>query len=134
MGLTNADVPAEYGGSEMDKVSSAIIADFMAKYGSFMVSMGAHSGIGTLPIVFFGTEAQKKKYLPSWPRPRSIGAYALSEGTSGSDAMNSRTRAVLSSDGKHYVLNGEKMWITNAHFADLFTVSPKLTARSSLLF
>ncbi len=64
MGLTNADIPAEYGGSDMDKVSSAIIADFMAKYGSFMVSMGAHSGIGTLPIVFFGTEAQKKKYLP----------------------------------------------------------------------
>ncbi len=96
MGLTNADIPAEYGGSDMDKVSSAIIADYMARYGSFMVSMGAHSGIGTLPIVFFGTEAQKKQYLPRLATGEMIGAYALSESTSGSDAMNSRTRAVLS--------------------------------------
>src|ERR1039457_1308565 len=118
MGLTNADVPAEYGGSDMDKTSCAIIADYMSKYGSFMVSMGAHSGIGTLPIVFFGTEAQKKKYLPKLATGEIIGAYALSESTSGSDAMNSRTRAVLSPDGKHYLLTGEKMWITNAHFAD----------------
>ena len=86
MGLTNADIPAEYGGSDMDKVSSAIISDFMAKYGSFMVTMGGHSGIGTLPIVFFGTEEQKKKYLPKLATAEIIGAYALSESTSGSDA------------------------------------------------
>src|SRR5579863_8947281 len=113
MGLTNADIPAEYGGSEMDKVSSAIIADFMAKYGSFVVSMGGHAGIGTLPIVFFGNEEQKKKYLPKLASAEMIGAYALSESTSGSDALNCRTKAVLSPDGKHYILNGEKMWITN---------------------
>ena len=134
MGLTNADIPAEYGGSEMDKVSSAIIADFMAKSGSFMVSMGAHSGIGTLPIVFFGTEAQKKKYLPKLATAEMIGAYALSESTSGSDALNSRTRAVLSPDGKHYVLNGEKMWITNAHFADLFTIFAKIDGEKFTAF
>src|SRR5271166_123485 len=134
MGLTNADVPAEYGGSDMDKVSSAIIADYMARSGSFMVSMGAHSGIGTLPIVFFGTEAQKKKYLPRLATGEIIGAYALSESTSGSDAMNSRTRAVLSPDGKHYVLNGEKMWITNAHFADLFTIFAKIDGEKFTAF
>jgi butyryl-CoA dehydrogenase len=125
-GLTNADIPAEYGGADMDKVSSAIISDFMSKYGSFMVTLGAHSGIGTLPIVFFGTEEQKKKYLPKLATAEIVGAYALSESTSGSDAMNARTRAVLSPDGKHYILNGEKMWITNAHFADLFTVFAKI--------
>jgi len=134
MGLTNADIPAEYGGSDMDKTSSAIIADFMAKYGSFMVSMGGHSGIGTLPLVFFGTEEQKKKYLPKLATAEIVGAYALSESTSGSDAMNTRTRAVLSSDGKHYVLNGEKMWITNAHFADLFTVFAKVDGEKFTAF
>jgi len=126
MGLTNADVPAEYGGSEMDKVSSAIIADRMAKCGSFVVSMGAHAGIGTLPLVFFGTEEQKKKYLPKLASAEMIGAYALSESSSGSDALNTRTHAVLSPDGEHYILNGEKMWITNARFADLFTVFAKV--------
>ena len=134
MGLTNADVPAEYGGSEMDKVSSAIIAEYMAKCGSFVVSMGGHAGIGTLPIVFFGTEEQKKKYLPKLASAEMIGAYALSEGTSGSDALNSRTKAVLSPDGKHYILNGEKMWITNAHFADLFTVFAKVDGEKFTAF
>ncbi len=134
MGLTNADIPAEYGGSDMDKVSSAIISDFMSKYGSFMVSLGGHSGIGTLPIVFFGTEEQKKKYLPKLATAEIVGAYALSESTSGSDAMNSRTRAVLSPDGKHYILNGEKMWITNAHFADLFTVFAKVDGEKFTAF
>src|SRR6516165_2408577 len=133
-GLTNADIPAEYGGSDMDKVSSAIISDFMSKYGSFMVTLGAHSGIGTLPIVFFGTEAQKKKYLPKLATAEIVGAYALSESTSGSDAMNARTRAVLSADGKHYILNGEKMWITNAHFADLFTIFAKIDGEKFTAF
>ena len=99
-GLTNADVPAEYGGSEMDKVSSALIADHIAKCGSFSVTYGAHSGIGTLPIVYFGTEEQKKKYLPRLASGEIIGAYALSESSSGSDAMNPRTKAVLSADKK----------------------------------
>ncbi|HUI85482.1 MAG TPA: acyl-CoA dehydrogenase family protein [Candidatus Binatia bacterium] len=134
MGLTNADVPGEYGGADMDKVSSAIIADRMAKCGSFVVSMGGHAGIGTLPIVFFGTEEQKKKYLPKLASAEMIGAYALSEGTSGSDALNCRTRAVLSPDGKHYILNGEKMWITNAHFADLFTVFAKVDGEKFTAF
>ena len=133
-GLTNADIPAEYGGADMDKVSSAIISDFMSKYGSFMVTLGAHSGIGTLPIVFFGTEEQKKKYLPKLATAEIVGAYALSESTSGSDAMNARTRAVLSPDGKHYILNGEKMWITNAHFADLFTVFAKIDGEKFTAF
>jgi len=134
MGLTNADVPTDYGGSEMDKISSAIIADQMAKCGSFVVSMGAHAGIGTLPLVFFGTEEQKKKYLPKLAAAEMIGAYALSESTSGSDALNSRTRAVLSPDGKHYILNGEKMWITNAHFADLFTIFAKVDGEKFTAF
>ena len=134
MGLTNADVPAEYGGSDMDKVSSAIISEHMAKVGSFVVSMGGHAGIGTLPIVFFGTEEQKKKYLPKLASAEMIGAYALSESTSGSDALNCRTKAVLSPDGKHYILNGEKMWITNAHFADLFTVFAKVDGEKFTAF
>jgi alkylation response protein AidB-like acyl-CoA dehydrogenase len=134
MGLTNADISAEYGGSEMDKVSSAIISDFMSKYGSFMVTLGAHSGIGTLPLVFFGTEEQKKKYLPRLATAEIVGAYALSESTSGSDAMNARTRAILSPDGKHYILNGEKMWITNAHFADLFTIFAKIDGEKFTAF
>jgi alkylation response protein AidB-like acyl-CoA dehydrogenase len=134
MGLTNVDVPAEYGGSEMDKISSAVIADNIAKCGSFVVSMGAHAGIGTLPLVFFGNEEQKKKYLPRLASAELIGAYALSEATSGSDAQNSRTRAVLSPDGKHYILNGEKMWITNAHFADFFTIFATLDGKKLTAF
>src|SRR3974390_914233 len=134
MGLTNVDVPAEYGGSEMDKISSAIIADNIAKCGSFVVSMGAHAGIGTLPLVFFGTEEQKKKYLPRLASAEIIGAYALSESTSGSDALNSPVRAAPSPDGKHHILNGEKMWITNAHFADLFTVFAKVDGQKFTAF
>jgi alkylation response protein AidB-like acyl-CoA dehydrogenase len=133
-GLTNADVPAEYGGSEMDKVSSALIADHIAKSGSFSVSFGAHSGIGTLPIVYFGTEAQKKKYLPKLASGEMIGAYALSESTSGSDAMNPRTKATLAKDGKHYLLNGEKMWITNANFADVYIVFAKVDGEKFTAF
>jgi alkylation response protein AidB-like acyl-CoA dehydrogenase len=110
----------------MDKVTAAIIADHIAKYAGFATTWGAHSGIGMLPIVYFGTEEQKKKYLPRLAAGEIVGAYALSEATSGSDALNCRARAVLSPDGKHYILNGEKMWITNAGFADLFTVFAKI--------
>ena len=126
LGLSGVEIPEAYGGLEMDKVTAAIIADHIAKYAGFATTWGAHSGIGLLPIVYFGTEEQKKKYLPRLAAGEIVGAYALSEATSGSDALNCRARAVLSPDGKHYVLNGEKMWITNAGFADLFTVFAKI--------
>jgi butyryl-CoA dehydrogenase len=134
LGLTSVDVPEEYGGVEMDKVTSAIIADRIAKSGSFSVSFGGHVGIGTLPIVYFGTEEQKKKYLPRLASGELVGAYALSESSSGSDALNCRAKAVLSPDGKHYVLNGEKMWITNAHFADLFILFAKVDGEKFTAF
>lgn len=126
LGLMAVDVPEAYGGLAMDKVTSAIIADRMSVLASFSVAFSAHVGIGTLPIVWYGTDAQKEKYLPRLSSGEWIAAYALSEASSGSDAMNVRTRAVLSDDGKHYILNGEKMWITNAGFADLFTVFAKI--------
>ncbi|HEX3436430.1 MAG TPA: acyl-CoA dehydrogenase family protein [Pseudacidobacterium sp.] len=126
LGLMAVDVPEEYGGLAMDKVTSAIIADRMSMVASFSVAFSAHVGIGTLPIVWYGTDAQKEKYLPKLASGEWIAAYALSEASSGSDAMNIRTRAVLSDDGKHYIMNGEKMWITNAGFADLFTVFAKI--------
>src|SRR5579863_3797998 len=126
LGLSGVDVPEQYGGMEMDKVTSAIIADRIAKYGGFSTTWGAHTCIGTLPIVYFGTEEQKKKYLPGLASGQTIGAYALSESSSGSDALNCRTQAKLSADGKYYLLNGEKMWITNAGFADLFIVFAKV--------
>jgi alkylation response protein AidB-like acyl-CoA dehydrogenase len=126
LGLSGVEIPEAYGGLEMDKVTAAIIADHIAKYAGFATTWGAHSGIGLLPIVYFGTEEQKKKYLPKLATGETVGAYALSEATSGSDALNCRARAVLSPDGKHYILNGEKMWITNAGFADLFTVFAKI--------
>ena len=134
LGLTNVDIPEEYGGAEMDKVSSAIIADHIAKQGSFAVTFSAHVGIGTLPIVWFGTDEQKKKYLPKLASGEWVGAYALSESSSGSDAMNARAKAVLSADGKHYVLNGEKMWITNAGFADLFVIFAKVDGEKFTAF
>jgi butyryl-CoA dehydrogenase len=126
LGLSGAEIPEAYGGLEMDKVTAAVIADHIAKYAGFATTWGGHSGIGTLPIVYFGTEEQKKKYLPKLAAGEIVGAYALSESSSGSDAMNCRARAELSKDGKHYILNGEKMWITNAGFADLFTVFAKV--------
>ena len=126
LGLMSVDVPEAYGGLELDKVTSAIIAEAMSQLASFSVAFSAHVGIGTLPLIWYGTEAQKQKYLPKLATGEWIAAYALSESSSGSDAMNSRTRAVLSADGQHYILNGEKMWITNSGFADLFTVFAKI--------
>ncbi len=126
LGLSAVEIPEAYGGLEMDKVTAAVIADHIAKYAGFATTWGGHSGIGTLPIVYFGTEEQKKKYLPKLASGETVGAYALSEASSGSDALNCRARATLSPDGKHYILNGEKMWITNAGFADLFTVFAKI--------
>jgi alkylation response protein AidB-like acyl-CoA dehydrogenase len=132
LGLTGVEIPEAYGGLEMDKVTAAVIADHIAQYAGFATTWGAHSGIGLLPIVYFGTEEQKKKYLPRLASGEIVGAYALSESTSGSDAMHCRTRATLSADGKHYTLNGEKMWITNAGFADLFTVFAKVDGHDKL--
>jgi butyryl-CoA dehydrogenase len=126
LGLMGADVPEAYGGMEMDKVTSAVIAEAISKLGSFSVAFSAHVGIGTLPIVWYGTAEQKQRYLPKLATGEWIAAYALSESSSGSDALNCRARAVLSPDGKHWVLNGEKMWISNSGFADLFTVFAKV--------
>src|SRR5580765_3059847 len=134
LGLSSVEIPEAYGGLEMDKVTAAVIADHIAKYAGFATTWGGHTGIGTLPIVYFGTEAQKKKYLPRLASGEIVGAYALSESTSGSDALNCRTRATLSPDGKYYVLNGEKMWITNAGFADLFTVFAKIDGEKFTAF
>ena len=126
LGLMGVDVPEEYGGLEMGKVTSAVIAESISKLASFSVAFSAHVGIGTLPIVWYGTESQKKKYLPKLATGEWIAAYALSESSSGSDALNCRARAVLSADGKEWILNGEKMWITNAGMADVFTVFAKV--------
>jgi len=134
LGLASVDIPEAYGGLEMDKITSALIAEFTGQLGSFSVALGAHTGIGTLPIVWYGTEAQKRRYLPKLATAEWIGAYALSESSSASDAMNCRTRAVLSADGKHYILNGEKMWITNSGFADLFTVFAKVDGEKFTAF
>jgi len=126
LGLLGVSVPEEYGGLDMDKVTSAVIAESISKLASFSVAFSAHVGIGTLPIVWYGTPAQKQKYLPKLTTAEWVAAYALSESSSGSDALNCRTRAVLSEDGKHWVLNGEKMWISNSGFADIFTVFAKV--------
>src|SRR5439155_1497268 len=134
IGIATVDVPEEYGGAEMDKISSAIIADRIAVCGSFSTSFGGHAGIGTLPIVYFGNEQQKKKYLPKLTSGEWIGAYALSESTSGSDALNARCKATLAPDGKQYLLNGEKMWITNAGFADLYVVFAKIDGEKFTAF
>jgi len=134
LGLSGVEIPEAYGGLEMDKVTAAVIADRIAKYAGFATTWGGHTGIGTLPIVYFGTEEQKKKYLPRLAAGEIVGAYALSEASSGSDALNCRARAALSPDGKHYILNGEKMWITNAGFADLFTVFAKVDGEKFTAF
>jgi alkylation response protein AidB-like acyl-CoA dehydrogenase len=134
LGLSAVEIPEAYGGLEMDKVTAAVIADRVAKYAGFATTWGAHTGIGTLPLVYFGTEAQKKKYLPRLGAGEIVGAYALSEASSGSDALNCRARATLSPDGRHYILNGEKMWITNAGFADLFTVFAKIDGEKFTAF
>jgi butyryl-CoA dehydrogenase len=134
LGLSSVEIPEAYGGLEMDKVTAAVIADHIAKYAGFATTWGGHTGIGTLPIVYFGTEQQKQKYLPRLAAGEIVGAYALSEASSGSDALNCRARAELSADKKHYILNGEKMWITNAGFADLFTVFAKIDGEKFTAF
>jgi len=126
LGFTAMDIPEEYGGLGMDKTTSTLITDHMSVLASFSTAYGAHVGIGTLPLVWYGTEEQKKRCLPKLASGEWIGAYALSEATSGSDAMNIRARATLSADGATYTLNGEKMWITNGGTAGLYTVFAKI--------
>jgi alkylation response protein AidB-like acyl-CoA dehydrogenase len=126
LGFTAIDIPEEYGGMGMDKITSTIVADHLSALASFCTAFGAHTGIGTLPLVWYGTEEQKQRYLPKLATCEWIAAYGLSEASSGSDAMNIRTRATLSADGAHYILNGEKHWITNAGTASLYTVFAKI--------
>ncbi|MDR6882348.1 acyl-CoA dehydrogenase family protein [Bacillus sp. 3255] len=134
LGLLGADVPELYGGLGLDKISSTIISENLAKASSFALSIGAHVGIGTLPIVFFGTQEQKKKYLPDLATGAKIAAYCLTEPTSGSDALGAKTTARLSEDGRHYVLNGSKLYITNAGFADIFIVYAKINGTDFTAF
>jgi butyryl-CoA dehydrogenase len=126
LGFTSVDIPEEYGGMGMDKTTSTVVTDNISVLASFSTAFGGQIGIGTLPLVWYGTEEQKRKYLPRIASGEWAVAYALSESSSGSDAMNIRTRATLSEDGSHYLLNGEKMWITNGGFADLYTVFAKI--------
>ena len=134
LGLMAVDVPEEYGGLAMDKVTSALVAECNSQLGSFSVAFSAHTGIAMLPLIWYGTAEQKQRYLEKLATAEWMGAYALSEASSGSDAMNIRTRAVLSHDGSHYLLNGEKMWISNAGFADLFTVFAKVDGEKFTAF
>lgn len=134
LGLMSVDVPEEYGGLEMDKVTSALITDKISVSGSFSVTFSAHVGIGMLPLIWYGTQVQKEKYLAKLMTGEWIASYALSEASAGSDAMNIRTRAKLSADGTHYILNGEKMWISNAGMASLFTVFAKIDGEKFTAF
>jgi len=126
IGLLGGAIPEEYGGSGLDKISATVLAEKLAGYASFAVSHGGHAGIGTIPIVYFGTEAQKKKYLPKIASGELLSCYCLSEPQAGSDSLAARTRAVLSPDGKNWILNGQKMWITNGGFADVYVVFAKV--------
>ncbi len=126
IGLLGGAIPEAYGGSGLDKISATVLAEKLSGYASFAVSHGGHAGIGTIPIVYFGTEAQKQKYLPKIASGELLSCYCLSEPQAGSDALAARTRAVLSPDGKNWILNGQKMWITNGGFADLYIVFAKI--------
>ncbi|RIU94604.1 acyl-CoA dehydrogenase family protein [Oceanobacillus picturae] len=126
LGLLGADVPEAYGGLALDKISSSLITEKFSRAGGFSVTHGAHVGIGSLPIVFFGNEEQKEKYLPKLATGELLAAYALTEPSSGSDALGAKTTAKLNEAGTHYILNGEKQWITNSAFADVFVVYAKI--------
>jgi alkylation response protein AidB-like acyl-CoA dehydrogenase len=134
LGLLSGGIPEQYGGAGLDKVATTVLTEKLSIYGGFAVTHGAHSGIGTLPIVYFGTEEQKKKYLPKLATGEWIGAYCLSEPQAGSDAQNSLTRAELNKEGTHYILNGQKMWITNGGFADVYVVFAKVDGEKFTAF
>jgi alkylation response protein AidB-like acyl-CoA dehydrogenase len=126
LGLLGISVPEKFGGMEMDLPSVMVVAEVMGRDASYAGWHSAHTGIGSLPILFFGTEQQKEKYLPRLVSGELLAAYALTEPLAGSDALAARTRADLSADGKHYILNGHKMWITNGGAADVFIVFAKV--------
>ncbi len=126
LGLLGGAIPEQYGGAALDKVSATVLSEKVAAYASFAVSHGGHAGIGTIPLVYFGTEEQKQRFLPKIATGEKLACYCLSEPQAGSDALAARTRAVLSPDGKSWILNGQKMWITNGGFADIFTVFAKV--------
>ena len=132
--LLRLEIPEAYGGLGLSKISAAYVGEQIAVSPSFAGSIGSHTSIGTLPTVYFGNEAQKAKYLPRLASGEMVGAYALTEPQSGSDALAAKTSAVLSPDGRHYLLNGQKMWITNGGFADLFTVFAKVDGEKFTAF
>ncbi len=134
LGLTAVVIPEKFGGMEMDLTSMMVVAESLARDGSYAGWHGAHTGIGTLPLLLFGTEEQKQKYLPKLASAEMIAAYCLSEPQAGSDALAARTRAGLSPDGSHYILNGQKMWITNGGYADLYTVFAKVDGEKFTAF
>ena len=134
LGLLAVRVPEKYGGLEMDMVTAQVVSENLGGYASFSTTFGAHTHIGTLPLVYFGTEEQKQRYLPRLIDAEWLAAYCLSEPQAGSDALAVRTRAALSPDGKHYVLNGEKMWISNGGWADLYTVFAKVDGNKFTAF
>ncbi len=134
LGLLGGGVPEAYGGGGLDKVATTLLTEKISVYGGFATTFGAQTGIGTLPIVYFGTEEQKKKYLPKIASGEWISAYCLSEPQAGSDAQNLLTRAELSPDGKNWVLNGQKMWITNGGFADVFIIFAKVNGEKLSAF
>jgi alkylation response protein AidB-like acyl-CoA dehydrogenase len=134
LGLTAVVIPEKFGGMEMDLTSMMVVAEQVARNGSYSAWHGAHTGIGTLPLLLFGTDAQKAQYLPKLASAEMIAAYCLSEPQAGSDALAAKTRADLSPDGKHYILNGQKMWITNGGFADLYTIFAKVDGEKFTAF
>ncbi|GIN97100.1 putative acyl-CoA dehydrogenase [Siminovitchia terrae] len=134
LGLIGADIPEEDGGLDLGKVSGAIIGEKMALGRSFSITFGGQTGIGALPIAYFGSRAQKEKYLPDLLSGSKIAAYALTEPSAGTDALGLKTTAVLADDGKHYILNGEKQWITNSAFADVFIVYAKVDSKQITAF
>src|SRR5271170_1352232 len=134
LGLTSVHLPEKYGGMEMDLTSAMLVAEGIAKDGSYAAWHGGQSGIGALPVLLFGTEDQKQRYLPRIATAELVASYALSEPQAGSDALAARTRADLSPDGKHYILNGQKMWITNGGAADILTIFAKIDGEKFTAF
>src|SRR5712672_3168228 len=134
LGLIGANIPEEYGGLGLDQTSGALVGENIGRSASFATTLGAQGGIGLLPILYYGTEEAKKKYLPKIASGELISAYALTESGSGSDALAAKSTARLSEDGTHYILNGEKMWITNGGFADVFVVFAKVNGEKFTAF
>jgi len=129
LGILGTHMPEEYGGMQMDPNTNSVVLEAVGPTGAFSTTIGAHTGIGMLPILYFGTEEQKKKYLPELISGDKVASYCLTEPSSGSDALAAKTRADLSDDGTHYLINGQKMWITNAGFADVFIVFAKIDGK-----